>query len=399
MFPGKAAYLDDITTHNDMRSLPIGEELDGSSPPSVFIGRWNYPNVYAGPMLSTDKGDTSIMDSPESWIPRRRTQEDIISYRLGLVRGKKRVKVQNLDSRLVETLQDISLSRSSVESEARFRKAPRGASFSEYSPTYGPSGELEKLEIENTRWEHNLEKVFNDTDLKARDAITHLHSRGTSFSSIQKAFSTGSMGTGKRRKLVPTRWSITAVDTTIGNSLHDHIKHNDLIDTYRVHEFASLNNYYTVILLPTPWQYQWMEAFIHIKGREEMLFGDHEPMSGKRGYSTVGGCFYSCRMAVLEELARQKKQAGAIILREAYKGYVPLGVFNVRENVRNAMSQDHVEFESLESALGHVSKKLYLPIKRFVSAGKLLNDVLHARQSRLDDFQIQREGEMPPCVA
>lgn len=49
-------------------------------------------------------------------------------------------------------------------------------------------------------------------------------------------------------------------------------------------------------------------------------------------------------MAVLEALERERRQAGAIILREAYAGYVPLGVFNVRENVRNAMHQKPLEF-------------------------------------------------------
>lgn len=30
----------------------------------------------------------------------------------------------------------------------------------------------------------------------------------------------------------------------------------------------------------------------------------------------------------------KRKQSGLIILREAYEGYVPLGVFNVRENIK-----------------------------------------------------------------
>ena len=85
-----------------------------------------------------------------------------------------------------------------------------------------------------------------------------------------------------------------------------------------VREFASLNNYYAVMLLPSAWQYEWMEAFLHILGNEELMFSDFENNGGKKGYSRVGGCYYSCKMAVLEALAREKKQAGAIILREAY---------------------------------------------------------------------------------
>jgi hypothetical protein len=383
---GKIAYLDEITTMATMRSRDLGEEIDGSSPPSVFIGRANYPKVMAGPMLAVERGDTYEMDSPESWIPGGRSQNDIISYRLGLVRGKKKVKIDDMNDRLIETLQDISLSKCSVDSEVRFSKAPSGARFSEESTTYGPSGDLESIWIDNTKWDNSLEKAYHDTDLKAVDALFELHRNGVPFSSIQKAFSTGTMGIGRRRKLVPTRWSITAVDSSIGNQLLDRVKHHEIIDSVKVHEFSSLNNFYSVILFPSAWQYEWMEAFLKIRGNEEMLFADQEPLTGKKGYSSVGGCFYSCRMAVLEELARQKKQAGAIVLREAYRGYVPLGVFNVRENVRNAMLQRPLEFEDLEQALEHVSCKMQLPMRRYVSEGRLLHEVLHNRQSRLEDF-------------
>lgn len=69
----------------------------------------------------------------------------------------------------------------------------------------------------------------------------------------------------------------------------------------------------------------------------------------------------------------------------------------MRENVRNAMAQNYREFEDLKSALGHVSNKLYLPMKRFVGAGKLLNDVLHVRQAQLDDY-IPKNGDTRNAV-
>jgi hypothetical protein len=153
-----------------------------------------------------------------------------------------------------------------------------------------------------------------------------------------------------------------------------------------VREFSSLNNYYAVLLLPTAWQYEWMEAFLHILGHEELIFSDYESNGGKKGYSRVGGCYYSCKMAVLEALARENKQAGAIILREAYPGYVPLGVFNVRENVRNAMLQPAQEFESMKAALLHVSTRLELPLRRFVEQSDLLREQLKSRQTTLSCF-------------
>jgi len=137
---------------------------------------------------------------------------------------------------------------------------------------------------------------------------------------------------------------------------------------------------------PTDWQYEWMEAFLRILGHEELIFSDHEHNGGKKGYSSVGGCYYACKMAVLEALAREQRQAGAIILREAYAGYVPLGVFNVRENVRNAMNQPSVEFEDMKSALSYVSTKLALPVSKFIHEGPLLRELLKSRQTTLSSF-------------
>ena len=81
---------------------------------------------------------------------------------------------------------------------------------------------------------------------------------------MQKAFSVGAMGVGKRRRLVPTRWSITACDSTIADHLLKEVRYYDLVDSHRVYEFSSLNNYYAILLLPLEWQYEWMEAFLHV---------------------------------------------------------------------------------------------------------------------------------------
>lgn len=386
MIKGKDAYLKKLTANMYLPSQEVGKELDGSTPPSVFIGSWNYPKVYAGPMIAAQHGNTTIMDRPESWIPEKKTQEEIIRYRLNLIRGKQSVKVTQLENTFIEKLRDISLSASSIESEVEFGHAPKGLSFSDEHTPFGPSAPLERFDIDNTRWDHDLEKVYYDGDLLAKDAVFDLHQKGLPFSSIQKAFSVGAMGTKKRRRLVPTRWSITACDSTLGNRLLQTVRDYDVIDGFEVREFASLNNYYAVLLMPSAWQYEWMEAFLHILGKEELIFSDFENNGGKKGYSRVGGCYYSCKMAVLEALAREKKQAGAIILREAYAGYVPLGVFNVRENVRNAMLQPSMEFEDIPAALGYISTRLELPVKSFISQSDLLKEQLRSRQTTLSSF-------------
>jgi len=243
-----------------------------------------------------------------------------------------------------------------------------------------------RFETGSARWDNGLEKAYYDTDLPATDAILHLHAGGCPFSTVQKALSAGALGRKKDRRLVPTRWAITACDTALANSLLSRVRHCGIVDSYRVHEFSSLHNHYAVILMPVPWEFEWIEAFLHVSGTEELVFSDHEGNKGKKAYSCVGGCYYSSKMAVLESLCREGKQAGAIILREARKGYIPMGVFNVRENVRHAMLQPPTVFEDLSSSLAHLSQRFHLPVSRFIRESTLFALSLRQKQTRLSDF-------------
>jgi len=53
--------------------------LVGATPPSVFVGRFGYPKVKVGPMVSLLHGNTKILDMPEMWTGK--TIGDIINYR------------------------------------------------------------------------------------------------------------------------------------------------------------------------------------------------------------------------------------------------------------------------------------------------------------------------------
>ena len=382
----KNAYLAKLTEQIQMKSVKVGKNLEGTTPPSVFIGRWSYPKVYAGLMMSSQMGDTHIMDSPEEWLGQNKTQDEIINYRMNLVRGKQLIKIDDLENPFVEKLQDISLASKSIDSEATFGKRPRGSMLSEDSMPHGPSAVIEKFDIDAVRWDRQLEKTFYDTDLKATEAVLNLHNKDVPFSAMQKAFSVGAIGTKNNRKLVPTRWSITACDSTLADEFLKEVRKFEILDTYRVFEFGALNNYYVIILTPGEWEYEWYEAFIKLMRNEELIFSDYETNGGKKEYSIVGGCYYTAKMAVLDYLMKIKRQSGLVILREAYDGYVPLGVFNVRENIKEAMMQPYLEFETLEKCLEYAGTKLKIPISRYVKQGTLLNEMLHTKQTTLDMY-------------
>ena len=53
-------------------NLFSSKEIQGSSPPSIFVGTYGYPKVGVGPMVPPIHGETSILDMPEKWIEFRR---------------------------------------------------------------------------------------------------------------------------------------------------------------------------------------------------------------------------------------------------------------------------------------------------------------------------------------
>jgi DNA repair protein NreA len=169
-------------------------------------------------------------------------------------------------------------------------------------------------------------------------------------------------GSGHRRRLVPTRWSITAVDSTISLGLLERVKHHPTIDEYRVQSFSVYDNQYVAILLPERWRFEWIEAWFPNTTWNQFtatpyMIGDYEEHFGRKTYAKVGGCYYSTRLAVAEALDAEQRQAAAIVLRETYPGYImPLGVWNVRESIRALMKQPYERHETfrgaMDSALG-----------------------------------------------
>ena len=366
----------------------------GSSPPSIFVGRYGYPKVSIGPMLPPLQGDTSYMDMPELW--HNRSIDDIVDFRMKLVRGKHHIYVNNLNDKIAEYTQEIAMAYKPVEMEIEFEKKPIGkiALYDEVQP-HGPSANIKKLWIGNAKVDKRIEKLYYD-ELKAKDAILMLYNQKVFVSQIQKAFSAGIFGIEK--KFVPTRWSITAVDSMIGNSLINEIKSYPLINEYRVYYTKSLDNLWVIIMYPSSWQYELIEAWYpnttwNSMGKKIVLFGDYEFYKGRKSYASIGGCYYAARLATAEHLRRQRRQAGVVVLREIHPGYImPVGVWNVRENVRKALKNSPRKFDSLKESLLFISSLLFIPIKKWIETSKLLQDRM--KQLRLDDFyEMQKRIE------
>jgi len=322
--------------------------LDGSSPPSVYIGWVNYPKVIAAIASPPIRGDTSHYDKPEDWIRSNLSIDELLVMRLTLVRGGNEVLINNLSNKYVGVLQEVALSERPVDVELILRKPPKPRiEFDEINPPIGPLAPLDNVRLgSNPYFGRYVDKVFYDADMNAREAVIYLYRSGVEVSRITRIFSVGGVGISRYRKLVPTRWSITAVDKILSDELIAKIKDYPSIDkilffTYKIHD-----NLFMAILIPSnTWWFEWMEAWFpgstwNKFSSEVVIEGDWEGPQGRTTYPDIGGCYYASRLAVAEYLYRIKRKAIAVLLREIYEGFnVAIGVWFVRESLRTMFSE------------------------------------------------------------
>ncbi|MET1160296.1 MAG: Nre family DNA repair protein [Thermoprotei archaeon] len=371
-------------------------ELFGTSPPSVFVGRRGYPYVNLGPSTPPETGDTSIYDLPEKWIGIK--LEDILRFRWSLVTGSTRVRVDDTRSRLVEKLHELVLSYKPVDVEVLLKKPPKPViTFSEFEPPQGPRAPLQDFRIAgNPSIPRIVDRLYNDPYVKASDAIIKLYEEGFPVSYIQRVFSTGALGRWSDRRLVPTRWSITAIDSIISGYLLKKVKEFPEINRIEVYVRRYYDNLFIAILVPGKWSFEWMEAWWpgstwNPGSSEVVVEGDYEGFHGRSTYPEIGGCYYATRLAVAEHLYSRGRQAVVIVLREIYPGFnLPIGVWFVRENIRAMLrSKPVLTTNDLREVVELLERETKLGAKKWIESSRLLQRLLFIR--RIEDFFVEKK--------
>ena len=353
------------------------DTIDGSSPPSVFVGRYGYPKVKVGPMIPPLHGDTTILDRTELWAGK--SIEEIANYRLSLVRGVLSVNVHDTAGRYMENMQELAMSERPAESEATFEKKPfadveleKEVRLNSEAAPFGPAAPIRTFKASSLSADQRIEVIHYDTDLKASDAVMELYKRGVETSSIHRVLSVGMLGLKNNRKLVPTRWSISATNDIISGRLARENEASPAIDLFEVTQYTHFANYYSVVLIPDDiWSFEMIESWFTSNG-QIATGADYEDARGLDHYPTIAGAYFAARLAVAEHLARRRRKAAALVLREVHPEYVmPLGVWQIREGVREALKKSAQRFENLEHAVS------------FASAGMSVSRQEIARKSRL----------------
>ncbi len=371
------------------KELVLKKDVFGPSPPSVFCGWHGYPNVFMGPLIAFDDAgaeNASFCDNPAQWYGYNFAK--IIELRSSLARGMSRQGVKARDG-VVGELQAAVLSPKPVDMEVCFDSVPKfSLSFSAVSQPMGPSARMEKLDVVgNASVPRKIGSVVAE-GLKVRDALPELMSTGFDYYYLQKLLCAGVLGQKQERKLVPTRWSITAADRMIADMHISVLKGLPELGEVRVYSNEYLYNHFEVLLLPGRWEFEQFEAWapntIWTEGQSAPhIAHEYEPFEGRSDYAeSEGGGYYAGRFSVAEALATKlKRQARVVVFREIYEGYkLPVGVWSIREGIRRAFEDAPLRFNGVAEALKHLEIKLKYPLASYSSKSSIL------KQKKLTDF-------------
>lgn len=370
-----------------MPNMERKKNFKGSTP-SVFIGSHSYPNVNTGLLSPQHPGDSELMDSPKDWYEEGYSVEKVASLRTSLVNSKKQVDVKQNDNFLTNT-REVAMARDPVDIEVSLSKKPGSSVSAGRVKPVSASGEVENFDLtENPSVEKKVEDLFYDKDAKAETAVKELSEKGIDNYKIQQSLSTGMLGEEENRKLVPTRWSITASDDMISKQIRSRVKNYQQLGQVEYFRNSYVGNDFHIFLIPGRWEYELIElkrpGSVWNAAQNTYIAQNHEGFGGRTEYAEqTAGAFYAARLGALEHLVNRKRQCKVLIVREVKPEYwAPLGVWIIRETVRNAFDEGSEELEDFEKVKWKLNENFRFLYNRIKERSKMLG----GRQFSLKDF-------------
>lgn len=365
------------------------ESFSGSSPPEVFIGKWNYPNVYAGILSPPENGNTEILSSQEIWHEKKLSIPEILALRGKLIYGRTQTNIKNLfnlnlNSKFLQTMQEVAMTQKSISAEFKLKKPIEANKENDsFIPIISKSALIERVQLqENTLIDKKIDYLVNDTQVKSKTALLELEKSKIPVSTLIKILSAGLLGLKKDRKLVPTRWSITAVDDLLSKEKLKLIKTNPEIQEFQIFTAEYLGNHYEFLLLPDKFSFEVIEISTCNNG----IWQDYETFFGRKDYAeSVTGAYYANRLALTEYLEKAHKQASCLVIRQISEEYTQsMGVGVLRQISREAFSKKPETFSTINEALASIQSRLKLPIEIYTNKSNIIKS--HGKQKKLNTW-------------
>ncbi|MFH1451934.1 MAG: hypothetical protein ABIF88_02030 [archaeon] len=361
----------------------------GSSAPEVFVGQYGYPNINSGILAPSDNDKIAEFATAEEWSKNNFSIENVLRIRAQLIYGKSQSHIKSTN-KLKQVTQELALSSKPVSTEVFLHKKPilKFTTSSVFSPMTNPAPIKSAILQENPKVEKKVDYLTSDYDVKSVIALKELYNSKIPVDHLQKLLSVGLLGIKSSRRMVPTRWSITATDDTISKQLLEKIRYYKEIETFQLFEGNFVGNYIQILLLPGTFSFEAIEVWLAGSAytNKTAIATDYEFFHGRKTYaSNITGGYYAMRFPVTEYLEKIKRQATVFIIRKiTQEYYAPLGVGIVRETTRRALRNQPIFHEDKNQALNQISEVLKIPKEKILEHSKILNE--YGKQKSLRDF-------------
>ncbi len=396
------------------------DAIVGSVSPSIFVGRSNYPTVSTGLLSPVGREEHAArFETSAAWYEEGVSIADVFDRRTSLLNSTRGVDVGSVGTggpgRAAGTVngsvhdvwdgwlgvqREVAIADRPVDVEIGLDGRPDldlEVGIEDVKTPTGPRAAARTAELgENPHVPRPVKKTLEDDDWRAQGAMTYLYRRGFDVYEINTILSAGALGRGEDRRLVPTRWSITAVDDTVGQYLRGTIRDAPTINAVEVHRNEFLGNAFWVILVPGRWEYELVElkapGSVWNPDPEAGVYlaAASEGREGRTGYvEETAGAYYAARVGVLEHLHDRDRQAKALVCRHVSDDYWgPVGVWQVREAVRNAFEGEHGTAETFGEAVRGVTEHLPISLARL----RRKSTMAAGLQANLGDF-VDADGD------
>ncbi|WP_443367755.1 Nre family DNA repair protein [Cuniculiplasma sp. SKW4] len=376
---GRCPILDEIRPMLPLKPIIKGH-VETETPPGIFVGEYGYPSVYAGPTAlfqrdfwdySRDKYNLSM--------------EKIISIHSNVYRTGELVNVRKMDDRIERNIMESSSTIKPVEISFEGRMVERQNYRENFFETpVGPLAMMENLKIQsNPKIPGKVDYFYEDPYIKANEALWDLYDSGMDVSYLQNVLSAGIIGVKRERRMVPTKWSITAVDDILFKNMKNKLIHSPWVDSIEVYSASFLGNDFNIILIPGGFSFEMLE-----KWNKGSLWGDggvsqeYEGIRNRTTYaSSIAGAYYAARYSVVKHLYGLGRQGKIIVIRSVGSQYYsPLGVWVIRRTTEEALKSRPIKFQTTEEMLRN-----FIPfIKDAFSRSKIIRESIF--QKSLEDF-------------
>ena len=119
------AFCPIVTKVNTFQTNQLKKKEFLGTAPSVFVGRYNYPNLNVGILAPPERvrKDAELFDAPKTWGQSQFSIQDVLKFRGALINSKFQTHIKS-KPKFLEMSQEVAMAAKPVDIEFKLQRKP-----------------------------------------------------------------------------------------------------------------------------------------------------------------------------------------------------------------------------------------------------------------------------------